>query len=209
MYQVNIPMIYVELEKRESKQMAKVIAVGSSVAVLFYCMVGVFGYATFVYDLGQLCSKNILQADFQGSIPIQLGNFALLFSVICAAPLCVLPSKDTVEELFYKEQRDGMTKGQNLMVTFVLIVINCTLALFIPNIGAAMTLVGSSINPVIGFILPVVFYWKLLEGKPWYNIEKIKGVLNIVVIVVVSVMSLIKFFSDLANPNDDDTQCYT
>jgi hypothetical protein len=83
--------------------MATVIAVGSSVAVIFYCMVGVFGYATFVMDMGQLCSKNILQADFKGSVAIQLGNFALLFSVICAAPLCVLPSKDTVEELFYKE----------------------------------------------------------------------------------------------------------
>jgi len=48
MYQVNIPMIYVELEKRHSKQMAKVIGIGSSVAVIFYIMVGVFGYATFL-----------------------------------------------------------------------------------------------------------------------------------------------------------------
>jgi len=51
MYQVNIPMIYVELEKRNSKQMAKVVSFGSSVAVLFYIMVGVFGYATFADDL--------------------------------------------------------------------------------------------------------------------------------------------------------------
>lgn len=94
------------------------------------------------------------------------------------------------------------------MVTFVLISINCVLALFIPNIGAAMTLVGSSINPVIGFILPVVFYWKILEGKPWYHIEKIKGILNVLVIVVVSILSLVKFFSDL-NSDDDDDQCYT
>ena len=47
MYQVNIPMIYVELERRNSKQMGKVIASGSAVAVLFYALVGVFGYATF------------------------------------------------------------------------------------------------------------------------------------------------------------------
>jgi amino acid permease len=116
----------------------------------------------------------------------------------------VLPSKDTVEELFYKKQLDGMTKRQNLMVTLILITINCVMALFIPNIGAAMTLVGSSINPIIGFILPVVFYWKLLKEKPWYNIEKIKGVLNVLVIVVVSILSLVKFFSDLAHPDDDD-----
>jgi len=114
-----------------------------------------------------------------------------------------LPSKDTVEELFYKD--DGMTKLQNLMVTFILISINCVLALFIPSIGAAMTLVGSSINPVIGFILPVVFYWKILEGKPWYHIEKIKGMLNVVIIIVVSILSLVKFFSEISSPDDDDS----
>ena len=95
--------------------MAKVISSGSTVAVLFYILVGGFGYACFastkegVNQLFNLCQGNILQADFDGSVPIQIGNFALLFSVMAAAPLCVLPSKDTIEELFYKEK--GMTKG--------------------------------------------------------------------------------------------------
>lgn len=79
---------------------------------------------------------------------------------MAAAPLCVLPSKDTVEELFYGGK---MTKKQNLVVTLVLVTINCVLATFIPDIGTAMSLVGSSINPVIGFIIPVVFYWKLIK----------------------------------------------
>ena len=48
MYQVNIPMIYVELEKRDSKQMGKIILYGSAVAVVLYCMIGFFGYATFL-----------------------------------------------------------------------------------------------------------------------------------------------------------------
>ena len=110
MYQVNIPMIYVELETRNAREMGKVIAAGSTVAVAFYCLVGVFGYAVFAANPGALCSKNILTADssaFRNNSVIQVGNFALLFSVMAAAPLCVLPSKDTVEELFYKEK--GMT----------------------------------------------------------------------------------------------------
>jgi len=40
-------MIYVELEQRNAKQMGTVVASGSAVAVLFYIIVGVFGYATF------------------------------------------------------------------------------------------------------------------------------------------------------------------
>lgn len=50
MYQVNIPMIYVELEKRSATEMGKVLAYGSAVAVLFYVIVGIFGYATFAFD---------------------------------------------------------------------------------------------------------------------------------------------------------------
>jgi len=80
-----------------------------------------------------------------------------LFAVICAAPLVVLPSKDTIEELLYKD--NGMTFNQNLLWTFILTIISFCIAAVIPNIGDAMTLVGCTINPVIGFILPVVFYW--------------------------------------------------
>ena len=43
-------MIYVELERRNAKTMSTVISIGSGVAVLFYIIVGIFGYATFVFD---------------------------------------------------------------------------------------------------------------------------------------------------------------
>ena len=52
---------------------------------------------------------------------------------MAAAPLCVLPSKDTVEELFYKEK--GMTKKQNFLVTLILVTVNCALALALDGIG--------------------------------------------------------------------------
>ena len=206
MYQVNIPMIYVELEERTAPQMGKIIAAGSSVAVAFYCLVGVFGYAVFAGDPGALCSKNILTADsslFKSNPVIQVGNFALLFSVIAAAPLCVLPSKDTVEELFYKEK--GMTSKQNFFVTLALTTVNCVMALFIPSIGEAMTLVGSTINPIIGFILPVVFYWDQIKEKSIFSIEKMTGIANCAVIIVVSVLSLVKFFTDLIEDNADES----
>lgn len=47
MYQLNIPIIYIELEKRTASKMSGVIAIGSAIAVVFYTIVGIFGYATF------------------------------------------------------------------------------------------------------------------------------------------------------------------
>lgn len=96
-------------------------------------------------------------AAFDGNKAIMVGHFALLFSVICAAPLCVLPQKDTIEELFFKPK--AMTSAQNLMVTLGLVIINGALGILIENIGQAMTIVGATINPIIGFVFPVIFYW--------------------------------------------------
>ena len=48
MYQVNIPMIYNELEKKSHKRMGKVIKGASAITVLLYLLVGIFGYITFI-----------------------------------------------------------------------------------------------------------------------------------------------------------------
>mmetsp|Transcript_55640 Transcript_55640/g.76516 ORF Transcript_55640/g.76516 Transcript_55640/m.76516 type:complete len:133 (+) Transcript_55640:756-1154(+) len=47
MYQVNMPMIYNELQERSYKKMSKVLIIGSSSAVFLYLLVGIFGYLTF------------------------------------------------------------------------------------------------------------------------------------------------------------------
>ena len=52
-----------------------------------------------------------------------------------------------------------MNFKQNLVVTIILITVTMVPALFIDGVGDAMTLVGSTINPVIGFFMPVYFHW--------------------------------------------------
>ena len=52
-----------------------------------------------------------------------------------------------------------MSSIANIFVTFILVALNCSMALFIPDIGSSMTLVGSTINPIVGFVLPIIFYW--------------------------------------------------
>jgi amino acid permease len=127
-------MIYVELEDRSPKQMSKVILSGSFILVILFCFVGVFGYATFVNEPEKLCSKNILDNNYYNGITLmQVSNFTMLFTVVSSFPLVILPSKDSIEELFMNGQK--MSKAKNIVVTFLLVSINCCLALFIPNIG--------------------------------------------------------------------------
>jgi len=58
-----------------------------------------------------------------------------------------------------------------------------------------MTLVGCTINPLIGFIMPVVFYWTIIKDKSIYSFDKILGIFTILFIMIVSTISLISFFS--------------
>lgn len=57
-------------------------------------------------------------------------------SVLAAGPLCILPTKDSIEELIYGDKE--MTMKQNLVVTFILLVIAGTLGIIVPDIGTAM-----------------------------------------------------------------------
>ena len=208
MYQVNIPMIYYELEKRNSKQMSRVLLGGSTAAVVLYIIVGIFGYLTFVSYPGgaevALEDKNILEAPYKPTpespqvIPILIGNFALFFAIATAAPLCVLPAKDTVEEIYSKgDQNVRLSSKQNLFVTLGIVTSCYLLAIAVPNIGDAMTLVGSTTNPAVGFILPILFYWKTLKNTSIFSCEKMVALIVAIVIIAVSCMSLVNFFITL------------
>jgi amino acid permease len=117
-----------------------------------------------------------------------------------AAPLCVLPAKDTVEELFWKEE--GLNKKINALVTLALVFICFLLSILIEKIGDAITLAGATINPVIGFIIPVIFYWKVNEDLPISSKEKILSLLSAVIIIVVSIMSLGQFIYSKIHGDD-------
>jgi hypothetical protein len=67
--------------------------------------------------------------------------------VITAAPLSVLPAKDTVEELFWKEE--GMNKKINALVTLALVFVCFILSIMIDGIGDAITLAGAITNPLV------------------------------------------------------------
>jgi len=58
----------------------------------------------------------------------------------------------------------------NLLVTIILLLFCVLLAIVIENIGDALTVIGSLTNPSVGFILPGLFYLKLVPNLPKYKI---------------------------------------
>ena len=100
---MNVPNVYEELEQRNPNQMSKIISAASIVIISSFFFAGVFGYATFMQDPGQLCSENVLQASgYSNQNMIQMGSIALVFCVASGFPICMIPCKNSIEELFFK-----------------------------------------------------------------------------------------------------------
>lgn len=91
---------------------------------------------------------------------IKICIIGLLFVVLFAAPFCVLPCKDSLEELLLPGKQT-FTKSQNFMCTLGLVIFAYLVALTVPTIGDAMTILGATTNSGIGFLIPIVFYLKI------------------------------------------------
>jgi amino acid permease len=120
-----------------------------------------------------------------------------MIAVISAAPICVLPAKDSVTEVIPRARK------YNITVTFMLVSLCYALAVFVPNIGDAMTLVGSTTNPALGFVLPIIFYWKLLKNEPAFGWRKIRILLTMTFIITMSQMSLVNYGTSSSSSSSD------
>jgi len=209
MYQINMPMIYQELNDRSYPVMNKVVVRGTLIAVFMYVITGFFGYLTFVRTPAVLETENILDAPYGENVAMIVGAIAQFFSVLTSYPLCVLPCKEAIEEMFWKKTSilvvdtngrktwsgsEKMSPLANALITFALCSASFVLALFLSTLGDALTVVGSTTNPIVGFIIPIMFYWRINPDAPLLSRGKIVSLIVGVLIVVISIVDLLNFF---------------
>jgi len=119
----------------------KVLVYGTVLAAIAYILAGIFGYAAFAADpRGEeeiakiFATSNILQAPYSrdGHTPIVMffSLFGMCLVVLFAAPFCVLPTKDSIEEVRNRK----FTKKENIVWTIVLNLIACLLSCAFKNI---------------------------------------------------------------------------
>ena len=195
--QVVIPQVYGELVPQNYKRMRMVVFRGNFLGVFLYSLIGVFGYLSFTDNPEKdLDDKNILLAPYINNTPILIGNFAVLFATAAAAPMAILPCKDSIEEMRFKE---GMTSRQNLVVTILIVFVSMLLALVIPGIGYSLTLAGCTFNPAIGFFIPIFFYFKATPEEPYHSPKKICCILTFIIILAASILGFYNFILSLVN----------
>ena len=117
----------------------------------------------------------------------------MLSVVLFASPFCLLPAKDSIEELVMGESRKKFSGKQNFICTLGIVIAAWGIAILVPTIGDAMTILGATTNSGIGFLLPIVFYLKIESenGGPWRK-DKI---LSYVVFATICVCSVIELYT--------------
>lgn len=167
MYQPLIPAIYHELNNKSVQKMDKILLLGTLLASVAYILCGIFGYVTFANhaDVEALMGKqNILECYKGGMTIVKVCQVGVLLMVLFASPFCVLPAKDSFEQLLLPTGAK-FTFKKNLLCTFSIVLVIYGFAFILESLGQVMTILGATTNSGIGFLIPIVFYLKVMDKK--------------------------------------------
>jgi amino acid permease len=87
-----------------------------------------------------------------------------------------------------------MSNKANFFVTLFCVTVPFALSLLLSSLGDALTVIGSTTNPLTGFIIPILFYWKVFPDKSVFSREKLLSFIAAVIIVIISIIGLLNFF---------------
>jgi len=175
----------------------RVIFGGTILAGLAYIVAGIFGYITFAdgstqEELDEMFSNNVLSAPYstaEGKTPvvIYISLFGMMIVVVFATPFCVLPCKDSIEEVRNKK----FTKNENIFWTVTLNLIACIISCLFKSIKTPITILGATTNSAIGFLLPICYYLRMERHTPRYTNMKVCCYIVFVFICTSSVIELV------------------
>ena len=119
----------------------------------------------------------------------------MMIVVVFACPFCVLPTKDSIEEVRGRK----FTNKENICWTVVLNALTLAISLAFNNIKTPISILGATTNGAIGFLLPIMYYLKMEKRSSPYTNMKIACYIVFVFICISSVIELVTIGLQIAN----------
>jgi len=188
----NVLPIFLELNKPTRKRMTKVVSRALGLAFVLYSVIGSFAYLTFKTQLED-SEGNFLSNDFHKNESALIGAVGMSLSVILAIPLFVHAFRGNFFTLIGDDEVDPKTAPLHwhVGISIGMIVAALIPAIMIKDISMVFSVLGSTSNPIICFVLPAMFLYRAApEGM--YKCEKITAVVLAVAITLISLASLVK-----------------
>lgn len=135
-----------------------------SMCVVVYCIVGYSGYGTF----GQCVKGDILESYPQ--IPaVAIVRIALSIALAWSYPLQCNPCRRCLSSLIWDVNVDKLDNTRFYILTYSITLGSFAIAMIVNDLSVVLEVVGSIGSPIISFILPGLFYYKMTDPKLKYE----------------------------------------
>ncbi|KAL5984296.1 Amino acid transporter avt3c [Asimina triloba] len=175
-----------ESETADKKQFGKILGLSIAFIALIYASFGVLGYAAF----GQKTNE-IITLNFGGGVISTLVQVGLCINLFFTFPLMMNPVHEVFERMFWRGRFC-------LWLRWIVVLGVCLVALSVPNFADFLSLVGSSVCILLGFVLPSLFHLVVFkEDLGWVEIvsDVVIVVLGVAFAISGTVASLVEMFA--------------
>ncbi|RRT43313.1 hypothetical protein B296_00033645 [Ensete ventricosum] len=176
-------VIPLEAEAGDKSNFGNTLGVSMALIAFTYGLFGVLGYAAFGEETRDIITTNL--GDGVLSVLIQLG---LCINLFFTFPVMMNPVFEVAERLLHG-------KRYCWWLRWAAVVAVSLVATLVPNFGDFLSLVGSSVCVVLGFVLPAWFHLKVFrEELGWAS-----TIADIAIVIAGSVLAIFSTWSSLVS----------
>ncbi|KAK2427205.1 Transmembrane amino acid transporter family protein [Trifolium repens] len=142
-----------ESETKDKEKFGRVLGIAMGLISVLFGAFGALGYFAFGEETKDIITNNLGQGLI--SIVVQLG---LCINLFITFPLMMNPVYEVFERRFYDSR-------YCLWIRWLLVLVVSLVALLVPNFADFLSLVGSSVCVVLGFVLPALFHCMVFKDE--------------------------------------------
>lgn len=170
-----------ESETADKKNFGKVLGLSMGFISLMYGSFGALGYFAFGQE-----TRDIITINFGKGLISGLVQMGLCINLFFTFPLMMNPVHEVFERRFWGGRFC-------LWLRWVVVLAVCLVALLVPNFADFLSLVGSSVCIVLGFVLPALFHLIVFkEDMDWKGVS-----LDVGIVVVGAAFAVTGTYSSL------------
>ncbi|KAL5706060.1 Amino acid transporter avt3c [Ranunculus cassubicifolius] len=170
-----------ESEAKDKDKFGKVLGLSMGFISLTYASFGALGYFAFGDD-----TKDIITTNFGKGLVSCIVQLALCINLFFTFPLMMNP----VYEVFERRFSDGR---YCLWLRWIVVLGVSIVALLVPNFADFMSLVGSSVCGILGFVLPALFHLLTFKG----DMQRGAKILDIVIVSFGAILAITGTWSSI------------
>lgn len=142
-----------ETETKDKARFGTILGIGMGFISFLYASFGVLGYFAFGEETKDIITTNLGQGLL--SSVVQIGLCVNLFFTF---PLMMNPVYEVMERRFWEGK-------YSLFLRWMMVLVVSLVALLVPNFADFLSLVGSSVCIILGFVLPALFHLIVFKNE--------------------------------------------